>query len=148
MSEEFFSEAAGQFLRMLLDIRRLPVQKDARDLSAGENGLLLCLYMHPEGASAGQLSRELGIGTGAVANVMNALEGKGYIVRTMNPRDRRSVIAALSEQGEALIREKAGILKRCVAGLLTALGEEDTRALLRISQRILDISREGLRERA
>ncbi len=143
-SEDFYSDAARTFLRLMFDIRRLPVQKDVKELSMGENGLLFYLFNHPEGASPGGISREMKIGTGAVANVMNSLERKGYIARTMDPGDRRRVIASLSEEGHALIRERAAEMMRDTRCLLSALGEEDTGALLRIYQRILEISREEL----
>ncbi len=128
---------------MMFDICRLPVQKGVHALSMGENGLLMYLYMNPEGATAGRISRDLRVGTGAVANVMNSLEKKGCILRTMNPRDRRSVIVRLSGEGQALIRERMEELVGNTRCLLSALGEEDTRTLLRIYRRVLIISREA-----
>ncbi len=91
------------------------------------------------GVTAGQISRDLQIGSGGVANVLNILEKKGMISRTMSLTDRRSVIVSISGEG---MKETARIKKEVTATIqafLEDLGEEDTKQLLRIYRRALEI---------
>ena len=106
----------------------------------GEFGVMRCLYENRTSMAAGELSRTMDIGSGGVANLLNSLEKKGYISRTMNPADRRGIIVQLSDAGNQLIEEKQREALDMTAGLLTRLGREDTEELIRIYRKMLDIA--------
>ena len=144
-SDDFFREAAISFLTMTWQGRRRPLQKDVSSLNAGETGMLLFLSESPRSVTAGEIGRGLRIGSGGVANLLNSLEKKGYIVRSMSPTDRRSVEVTLSPAGNALIEEKKRETLCATTAFLKALGEEDTREMLRIYRRVLDITEEWMR---
>ena len=92
--------------------------------------------------TAGELSRALEIGSGGVANVLNALESKGLIQRTQSPLDRRKVIVSLSDEGRAVIEKHKAEALDVTALLLSRLGKEDTEQLLRIFKRLVAIGDE------
>ena len=139
---DFFSDAADQVLRITLPSKRSPLNRQARELSNGEKGLLHVLAFQQEGISAGALSRMMGIGSGGVANLLNSLEKKGYVQRQMSPTDRRSVLVSISESGRALVQEKQKEVHAFAEETLSRLGRKDTEEFLRILRRITEISNE------
>ncbi len=138
--EIYFRESAGKLLRLMTRAQKKPMQRNARGLSTGEVGVMCCLCTSREPLSAGDLGRELDIGSGGVANLLNSLEKKGYISRAMNPSDRRSVVVSLSESGRHLAEEKRDEAMTMTMELLRRLGREDTEELIRIYGRMLDIA--------
>ena len=141
-TEQYFKHSAETLLSLLTQCQRKPIHRQARNLSEGEAGMLRCLHMKRAPMSATELKQAMGIGSGGVANLLNALERKGYIVRAMNPSDRRSVMVSLSEAGSRLAREKSMQALSLTTGLLSRLGKEDTDALIRIYRRMLLIAEE------
>ncbi|MBR1584366.1 MAG: MarR family transcriptional regulator [Clostridia bacterium] len=146
VSDDFFREAAETFLILTQQNRRRPLQKHVSSLTAGEKGLLWRLSEHAQGMTAGEIGREMQIGSGGVANLLNALEKKGYVQRAMSPTDRRCVVVTPSAQGRALIAEKKKEILQATTAFLTALGEEDTKTLLRLYRRVQEISDEWVRQ--
>ncbi len=143
--EIYFHDAADTLLTLLTRSQKKPVHQNARCLSTGEVGVMRCLYEKQGSMSAGELRREMDIGSGGVANLLNSLEKKGYICRTMNPRDRRGIMVLLSDPGRKLIEEKQREALNMTAGLLERLGREDTEELIRIYRKMLDIAEDYLR---
>lgn len=147
MCEDYYRQAAGQLLDAVAGIRKTPLNKNARELSFGELGLLNCLSRHADGITAGGLSRTIGIGAGGVTNLLNSLEKKGYVQRTMSPSDRRSVLVSISDTGRALVAAKQEEALSLTGEMLRRLGQEDTDELLRLVRRIAEISWNCSREK-
>lgn len=143
--EIYFRHAAEEMLALLTTSQKKPVHQNARDLSRGEIGLLRCLYTKGEAMTAGELGRVMDIGSGGVANLLNSLEKKGYITREMNPSDRRGIMVSLSDSGHQLADAKEKEALEMTIGLLTRLGKEDTAALIRIYQKMLNIAEDYMK---
>lgn len=143
--EIFFRQAAEKLMSLLAQSWKKPVHQNARHLSSGEAGVLRCLCLRQEAVSAGELSRLMDIGSGGVANLLNSLEKKGYITRTMNPADRRSVMVSLSDSGRGLAEARGQEALNLTVNLLTRLGREDTEALIRIYGKMLGLAEDYLR---
>ncbi len=134
-----YEKAAEKLFTLINHQKGCPMGRETMKLSHGEKGMLAFLQMHPEGITSGQIGKACGIGSGGVANMLNNLQGKGYIARTMNPKDRRSVIVTLTKEGNSIITQEQHRMRRIVGSVLSELGEEDTRELLRIYERISEI---------
>ena len=140
MSEEnWYRESAKEVLSLIMGGRKNPINKNAKDLSFGEMGLLNILAWNKEEFTAGKLSRYTGVGTGGIANLLNSLEKKGCVERTMNPEDRRSVIVSITDTGRALVKEKQEEVLSQTESMLRMLGREDTEELIRIMHRITEM---------
>jgi len=87
------------------------------------------------------LTRYLGTTRGTTSQTLIALERKGYVSRTANPRDKRSVDLDLTKQGHAKLR---GDPVARVAGVIEdALGRETPVArdhLSRILHHLIDLN--------
>lgn len=94
-------------------------------------------------ASAGEISEFCGVSTARMANMLNSLEKKGFIIRTVDPDDRRKILVSLTEQGNSFGNEKRQEMRRELAAMLQKLGEEDAAEYVRILKKIREMSFEG-----
>ncbi len=96
---------------------------------------------------AADLSDMLELSRPSITRILNDLEHRGFITRSIDKKDRRSIRIELTQAGaEAL--EKAnrrilGIAER----LVVSLGETDTDKLIELMDRLAEIYRELLEER-
>lgn len=132
----YYQEAAYRMLQAMQSTSTSPVNKNARELSYGENGVLSCLSFRTEGVTAGELKDMLGIGASGVTNLLNALEKKGLIRREISLEDRRKIIVHISESGLSIVRHKQEEMVSFIKETLIRLGKEDTEELLRIAEKI------------
>jgi DNA-binding MarR family transcriptional regulator len=67
----------------------------AGDLSVGERMVLRTVHQRcqssPEGVLPSQLSEVLGISRSAMTPLLNALENEAYLIRTVDPNNRRQI---------------------------------------------------------
>ena len=143
--EIYFRQAAEKVLMLLSKSQNKPMHRNVRHLSMGEAGILRCLNSKGDATTAGELGRMMGIGSGGVANLLNSLEKKGYIIRKMSPDDRRRIMVLMTDSGKALIQRKQQEAMNLTVGLLTHLGKEDTGHLIRIYQKMLEIAEDYLK---
>ena len=99
---------AGQIRRvinrsMLLEKRSILKHDDLR-LYPSEIHLLQVIKEGND-LSAGEMARKLGISNGAVSQTLNRLEKKGVIKKTKDPALKNRLTAALTEFGQAAIRQ-------------------------------------------
>lgn len=75
----------------------------------------LAVFQHPgpEGRSPGDLARSAHATKQAMNNLLAQLERTGYLVREVNPANRRERVVALTPRG----REAVAVIRRAVAGL-------------------------------
>lgn len=105
----------------------------------GEAAVLRLLGTSGEAMSAGSISQRLGMRTSRIAAVLNSLEKKGLIARRSDAQDKRRVMVHLTDDGMAQhMKHHQGARAHTIA-LLTALGEEDAEAFVRVISRMLDI---------
>ena len=90
--------------------------------------------------SNAELMERFGISIETVRRDLSYLEKKGCLSRSARSGDRRGVAVTISEAGRDLVDRKEREGLELTARLLSALGEEDTRHLLRICRRIADLS--------
>jgi len=88
------------------------------------------------------ISNCLCLSTARVAATLNSLEKKSYISRAMSPHDRRKIIVAITEKGNAFITKKRYIMKKVFSKMLEALGVEDSKEFIRLLGRIEEIAAE------
>ena len=67
--------------------------------------MVLCALREGETRTAGALSEYVGLSNSRVSKVITAVEGKGFLLRTISPHDRRQMLFSLSDGGYAKIRQ-------------------------------------------
>lgn len=81
------------------------------------------------------LSNYFSISAPAISQVIRRFETLGYVSREQLDHDRRSVYIQLSEQVKIEMKETEAMINANLIRLITFLGEEDSKELIRIMQK-------------
>lgn len=116
-------------------------QKQIGKTAQGECFVLRCLLRATTPLMPSDLSAMTQSSTARIAVVLNTLEKKGYITRAIDQTDRRRVLVTITPEGAAYIRGIREQLRGRMCQLLEELGEADAEEYLRITERILTITK-------
>jgi DNA-binding MarR family transcriptional regulator len=83
----------------------------------------------PDGTTAAELGRRLGVSKQAAGKTIDTLGRLGYVERGADPRDARRKIVRLTDRGIDCLTRSALIFDRLRAGWAETLGEDRLRAL-------------------
>lgn len=131
-----------EFLEVLRGIRRYRrwCQRKAMPLRHNEMMLLMFLNHHlernPVGIQPSELGEILHMTRPAVTSLVNSLEEQQCVERINAEEDRRVVFVRPTAKGVSLVKRLGDELAADIGDVLTELGEEDTKELLRILDRI------------
>jgi DNA-binding MarR family transcriptional regulator len=94
-----------------------------------------------EGGSgfAAELQARLHVSKAAISQNLMALEKKGLITRTVNPRDLRRFDFSLTEKGKHITAHLRHHMDRHLDEALEGMGEQDVRELIRLLNKFFDI---------
>ncbi|TGD71405.1 MarR family transcriptional regulator [Mangrovimicrobium sediminis] len=85
--------------------------------------------------SPGELAAQLGISKQACSNTLRELEQQGLIARRRNPRDSRSTVVSLTDEGAALLRAGIACTNQLHDEFAATLGEEQLERLGSVLER-------------
>lgn len=118
------------------------------DLTPGEGSMLMHLHMiqaghchgihSVHGARVKEISRMLRVAPPSVTQQVNALETRGYLVRQMDPRDRRAVRVLLTDKGEQAVQDTVTAFQGKVDNLISYLGEEKSEQLIELLREVYE----------
>ncbi len=139
--EQLEHDLVHRLMQAIFPMKRLPERLHSPgELSHSETMLLFVLYHHrrerPEGLKVSQLSRRLRVASPSATQVITRLEAGGYLVRSLDPSDRRAVLVTLTEKGLSVVRSMMDESERRFGELVGHLGQEDTETLIRLLNRI------------
>ncbi|MFC0038630.1 MarR family winged helix-turn-helix transcriptional regulator [Actinomadura rayongensis] len=123
-------------LRLLLGFRAIIDDVHAELAAAGHPDLrpmhgFVFQAIGPDGTTAAELGRRLGVSKQAAGKTLDALAGVGYVERGRDPRDaRRRTVRLTPRAHDALARSAAGFA-RARERWADVLGEDRVRALER-----------------
>jgi DNA-binding MarR family transcriptional regulator len=91
-----------------------------------KNGLYVIggLAMGAGGIPLSQLVKELGVSKQAAGQLVDTLVLRGYLVRTVDPEDRRKLSITLTPRGQAAAAAQAAARERVDAALQARVGME------------------------
>ena len=118
------------------------------DLTPGEGSMLMHLHRmqagrchgvpSAHGARVKEISRMLRVAPPSVTQQVNTLETRGYLIREMDPRDRRAVRVLLTDKGEQAVRDTVAAFQGKIDNLITYLGEEKSEQLIGLLQEVYE----------
>jgi DNA-binding MarR family transcriptional regulator len=85
-----------------------------------------------------ELARELDIDAGAVTRMLDRLESKGLLARVRSQTDRRMVMLALTEQGEAAVQAVPHVLAEVNNQFLQGFSKDEWQLLCALLGRMAD----------
>ena len=128
---DFFEQIAREQVRAMI-LNNARREDLSQVFSQGEMRLLGCLHAGADGRTAAML---------------NNLERKGAITRARDEADRRRVVVRLTAQGREEVQTSYDAAVVCLAEVYRRMGEDDTRELLRLSDRAGEIAQQIYEER-
>lgn len=88
------------------------------------------------------LARASGLDTSTIAGVIDRLEGRGLLLRSVSPADRRARLLTLTPEGHAVLREVVPCMHRAQERILAPLAPGEQREFLRMLRTLVDANNE------
>ena len=85
-----------------------------------------------------QISERVLIASATMTSTLDLLERRGWMIRTSNPQDRRSVLVEITPQGSATADRLLAGVRTVEAKTLSALTPVERQQLLRLLAKVLD----------
>lgn len=148
MKDVFQQELAQELLQTLAQFRRIGGQHHSSryGIKPSEFVLLHLLIHHSKEDSKGlrvsDISEMLHITPSGVTHTINSLEKSGFIERLSDPSDRRLVLVRATTQAKEIMKQLYTERVEMVEGLISYLGEQDSRDFIRLLSTALDFFRE------
>ena len=119
-----YQQQADLFIRTMSRLMGGEFERTLLTLSRGEFGVLMYLAGHTVGVTSNMISGALRIGPGGVANVLKALEKKGFVTKAHDKRDRRANCVTITPKGRELLDARYKQIRESITGFMEELGEE------------------------
>jgi MarR family 2-MHQ and catechol resistance regulon transcriptional repressor len=101
------------------------------DLTVAEFGVLEALY-HKGPMLLSEVQRRILVSSGGITYLVDRLEKRGLVERRECPGDRRARLAALTPEGERLVRQIFPEHAAVIRDALAPLGREEKRQVIRL----------------
>jgi DNA-binding MarR family transcriptional regulator len=99
-------------------------------------GLALGLLRDNGALSPSELGERLIVTRSTVTGVVDSLERRGYVRRTPNPTDRRSLLVELTPDGRRVVQEARALIHRNEKSWMSPLSDDDLRAYIDLLHRV------------
>lgn len=146
--DNFSQELAQDLLRIFSQFKRSSGQHPLTRLGIkpSEFVLLHLLLEHGDDALVGmrvtEISDKLQITPSGVTHTINSLEKGGYIERLADPTDRRIVLVKATAKSKEVFKQLYAERVQFIEGLVTFLGEQDSKEFIRLFSKALDYFKE------
>ena len=134
--EYYLCRTIGKLRGQLFRLQRHRYDKAVVRLTV-EEAILLNMVNERTNQISQNLAQVTGKNKSVVMRMLDSLEGKGLLVRSQNPDDRRENLLTLTEQGEKVVRQYGKIERSLSEDLLAGAAEEDVEAFFRVADIIL-----------
>ena len=134
---ESFSRLPGHLIRRVHQISTAYFTEECGDLTAVQYAALVTIGAHP-GIDATRLSEIIYFDRSTIGDVLDRIEGKGWIVRASTPNDRRTKRLELSPAGLAALQQVESGIRRVQERLLAVLTAGEATTLVRLLGKIAD----------
>lgn len=135
-----YIELAKQFLHNSYQFQSRSHQKKIDETMQGETFALLYILKQGSVVLPSEISNEMNISSARVAAILNSLEKKGLITRSIDKNDRRKILVNLTQEGIVLAKQHEEMAINMTARMLGLLGEHDAKELVRIMGRLAELA--------
>jgi DNA-binding MarR family transcriptional regulator len=106
-------------------LRRLDGQKI--NVSLVEIALMKGIAENTFESDGEKIQKALYIKKAAVSQMLGVLEQKGYILRDINPENRRKLVLTLTKKGEKILADTEKAVDAFASKIITEFGEKETK---------------------
>ena len=114
-------------------------QKFINESMQGEAHILFFIAAHGCGVLPGEIGSAMNVSSARVAQALNNMEHKGWIIRRIDPEDRRRILVSITPEGKTVADMHHQAVVGLVAGMLRLLGERDAEEYVRITGKLAGI---------
>ena len=93
---------------------------------------ILELLLHRGRQPVNAIGQRVELTSGAITSAVDRLEAQGLVVRTPDPKDRRTRFVSLTPKGTARIREVFGAHKQTMEGVTSSLTKAERETLINL----------------
>lgn len=101
---------------------------------------------NPNGASMGDLARELQISPPAVSRAISSLENRGYVKRTTDINNRRSVTVTPTQKGLIAMEEDREFFEKIAKKVTCEIGDEKLNELEKLLKQLYQTVNDTIKE--
>ena len=110
-----------------------------RPLNVSAAGGLVLGQLRDNGPmSPSELGERLIVTRATVTGLLDSLERRGFVLRSANPADRRSLLVEITPLGLEVVQQVRSIVHRNETAWMSALSDEELRVYIGLLQRIQD----------
>ncbi|MBC8368315.1 MarR family transcriptional regulator [bacterium] len=103
------------------------------DLELGMEGFIILMRIHHnDGMDQTQLAESIGRDKPSVTRALDALENNGWLLRAVNPEDRRSHRLTLTEEGEDALERAMPMVRGIIAQIFDPIPDADYEVFLSV----------------
>lgn len=135
----FAEEAERELMQMMLKNRHGAFSKIEKS-SKGASIVLKVLDRLGEPTNPKYLADTSNLSTARIAAVLNNLEKRGLVIRTMDPDDRRRINVSLTEAGKKAAKSEKQEMRAKIIQVFELMGEEDTKKYLELTAKFVGYS--------
>ena len=134
---ESFSRLPGHLIRRAHQVSTAYFSEECGELTAVQYAALVTVGAHP-GIDATRLSAIIYFDRSTIGDVLDRMEGKGWILRQSTSDDRRIKQLELSPAGAAVLQQVQPGIRRVQERLLAGLTGAEAGTLVRLLARMAD----------
>jgi MarR family transcriptional regulator, lower aerobic nicotinate degradation pathway regulator len=135
---ESFSRLPGHLIRRVHQVSTAYFAEECGgDLTAVQYAALAAIGAHP-GIDATRLSEIIYFDRSTIGDVLDRMEGKGWILRESTANDRRIKLLKLSPAGQDVLQQVGPGIRRVQDRLIAPLTDAEAKTLVRLLAKIAD----------
>lgn len=132
-----YNDLANEYLKVMFLMRGRNTQKQIDESLNGENFVLSYVFERNGNVIPSDISNAMGSTSARIATILNNLEQKGFISRTIDTEDRRRIIVNLTDRGKEHVHEQNQKRIDFIMNMLKYLGENDAKEYIRIMKKLV-----------
>lgn len=142
-------EEQREFFDIMSSFRRLNISSMLPDINHGDFGILKMIdhcrtHCDGEGVKVSDIVRHMKIQAPAVSRSLRSLERSGYIVRSVDRRDRRNTYVELTDMGKDMLTETDAIMNDFADAVFGKMGDENMKKLNSFLREFLETSQKEI----
>lgn len=132
-------EIAIELIKISSEISKIKMNKGIQMFSGGELFVLNLLEHNESKLISKEIEQNLHVSSARVAAIVNQLERKNYVTRSLDSEDNRQTIVTITSEGQLFLNNKKKEVIQATVDMLNKLGAEDAREYLRLQKKILEL---------
>ena len=145
-------EIQEEMFRAMFRLKHLNMSGMLKDISIGEYKILEMCSGCPacndgeDGAYVSGMSAQMRVSAPAVSRLLKGMEGKDYIARQADAKDRRNIRVYITEAGRVKREECREILRNYTERVIDRMGKDNMLQLLSLFNQMLGVMEDELKK--